>query len=278
MDTQCKAVCYVRGGDPVKLAKDFVIRVGIPDILCYCKRLLSHLKVEKFRVEIEKPQPTLEALTKVEPSVPSTPNVPLGPRNTNGPTWRKPLNNGNSFAGNSPMGNFGANSTKLTPHVSRVTPVQNGTQNYKNDRPTWVANSSIAGERTTGPTTPLKYQRGEENGVAPRARFYAPPPTPAESEGQVEQPQRAQFKVDQILPTLVRKASKDRLPLRQENSSIKNMTPISEARRESPNPMMAALLQGSIPEHESYQGLLMPHYPALCNINSDFSSREKFPC
>jgi len=27
LDAHCKAVCYVRGGDPVKLAKDFVIRV-----------------------------------------------------------------------------------------------------------------------------------------------------------------------------------------------------------------------------------------------------------
>lgn len=35
LDTQCKAVCYVRGGDPVKLAKDFVIRVSISDKNCY---------------------------------------------------------------------------------------------------------------------------------------------------------------------------------------------------------------------------------------------------
>lgn len=238
LDAHCKAVCYVRGGDPVKLAKDFVIRV------------------EKFRLEIDRPEPNFEALNR-EPSVPSTPNIPLGPRNTNGQIWRKPLNPVATVTGNSPMGNFGATNIKTNPAFFRVAPPANAVHTYRNDR-AWALSSVGLREHGPGPTTPLRYQRVEESGLASRGRFYAPPPTPAESEGQAEQPQRAQFRVDQILPTLVRKASKDRLPPRQENASMKNVSPITEARRESPNPMMASLLQGSIPEHEPYQERVFP--------------------
>lgn len=151
------------------------------------------------------------------------------------------------------MGNFGSTNIKPNPVFPRVVPAANAANTYKNDR-TWALSSVGLREHVTEPTTPLRYQRGEESGLVPRARFYAPPPTPAESEGQAEQPQRAQFKVNEILPTLVRKASKDKLSPRQENTSMKNASLISERRRESPNPMMAALLQGSIPELEPYQG------------------------
>jgi len=150
------------------------------------------------------------------------------------------------------MGNFGSTNIRPNPVFPRVSPTANAANTSKNDR-TWALNSVGLRERVAGPTTPLRYQRGDGSGLVPRARFYAPPPTPAESEGQAEQPQRAQFKVNEILPTLVRKASKDRLPPRQESASMKNVSP-SEGRRESPNPMMAALLQGSIPELEHYQG------------------------
>ncbi|KAF8454212.1 hypothetical protein BGX38DRAFT_1141172 [Terfezia claveryi] len=250
LDTHWKAVCYVRGGDPVKLAKDFVIRV------------------EKFRLEIDRPEPNLEALTR-EPSVPSTPNIPLGPRNTNGQPWRKPLIPMAPVTGNSPMGNFGSTNIKPNPVFPRVVPTANAANTYKNDR-AWALNSVGLREHASGPTTPLRYQRGEESGLVPRARFYAPPPTPAESEGQAEQPQRAQFKVNEILPTLVRKASKDRLPARQENTSMKNVSPISEGRRESPNPMMAALLQGSVPELEPYQER---SFPTKGRVEENQSSR-----
>lgn len=148
------------------------------------------------------------------------------------------------------MGNFGATNMKGNPQFLRGVGIPNTIQTYKNDRP-WVVN----GMGGTVPTTPIRYPRGEENGTSPKARFYAPPPTPAESEGQAEQPQKAQFKVDQILPTLVRKASKDRLPPRPENPSMKTSSPISEGKQETPNPMMAALLQGSIPEVVTYQGV-----------------------
>lgn len=151
------------------------------------------------------------------------------------------------------MGNFGV--TNLRPNVQfpRGITTTNSVQTPRNDR-AW--NNAQSRELSVGQTTstPLRYQRSEESAQGPRPRLYAPPPTPAESEGQTEQSQRAQLKVDQILPTLVRKSSKDRMPLRQENNPIRNISQMTDGRRESPNPMMAALLHGSIPELQTYQG------------------------
>ena len=174
------------------------------------------------------------------------------PRNANVPVWKKPVINGITINGNSPMGNFGVTNLRPSVQFPRGITSTNSVQTPRNDR-TW--NSAQSRELPVGQTTstPLRYQRSEENAQGPR-RLYAPPPTPAESEGQTEQSQQAQLKVDQILPTLIRKSSKDRVPLRQENNSTRNTSQMTDGRREPPNPMMAALLHGSVPELHTYQG------------------------
>ncbi|KAF8461878.1 hypothetical protein BDZ91DRAFT_366041 [Kalaharituber pfeilii] len=241
LDLHRTATCYVRGGDPVKLAKDFVVRV------------------EKFREEVNKPEPDLDVdprtVTSTAPLVvennvnvaPSLiPTAPLGPRNINSPGWRRPVNNGMPFAANV---TFNVNRPTMQPShnalVQPTMPLQMSVQQRQNWQP---ANVRFREQPINQGTLPFRtHQRDSENAQAPRARFYAPPPTPAESEGQSE---HLQLKVDQILPTLVRKASKNRLPLRSENPSANNLSSIAEVRGQSP---MAALLKDSIPEPASVE-------------------------
>ena len=186
-----------------------------------------------------------------EPSVP-VPGAPLGPRNLNGPGWRRPPTHNMTFSGNGAMGSFSV--VQANNQFSRGIIPPNNVPTYRNDRG-WAMNNGGSKEQPVGSTPNLRnHQRIDENGLPSRAKFYAPPPTPAESEGQAEQ-QGAQFKVDQILPTLVRKASQDRLPPRPENSSNKITGQVNDGRRQSPNPMLAMLLQDSIPEPETHRGM-----------------------